>query len=112
VCGRREEKLREAKAAQLRLHTRACDLADPSDRVALAQSIPRDFPALDILVNNAGIQRRVPLTADEPWADTHEEIALNLEAPIHLATLFASHLLTRARAAIVNVTSGLAFAPR
>jgi uncharacterized oxidoreductase len=40
-----------------------------------------------------------------------EEVATNLVAPIHLSMIFAPHLHAREEAAIVNVTSGLAFTP-
>jgi uncharacterized oxidoreductase len=36
ICGRRESALREAQVKHPRLHTRVCDLADASQRVALA----------------------------------------------------------------------------
>ena len=72
---------------------------------------PASFPHLNVLVNNAGIQRQVRLADSEPWERTHEEIAVNLEAPIHLVRLFVPHLLQQPRAAIVNVTSGLSFSP-
>jgi len=62
-------------------------------------------------VNNAGIQRRVRLSDDEDWNETHTELAINLEAPIHLSRLFIPHLLKKPRAAIANVTSGLSFVP-
>ena len=64
-----------------------------------------------MLVNNAGIQRRVQLPALEQWRETRQEIAINLEAPIHLSRLFIPHLLEQERPAIVNITSGLAFSP-
>ena len=111
VCGRREDKLREAAAAHPALVTRQCDLSKDPARRALAADLPREFPRLDVLVNNAGTQRRVRLEEDEPWSATHEEIAINLEAPVHLSRLFVPHLLTQQRPAIINVTSGLAFAP-
>jgi uncharacterized oxidoreductase len=41
----------------------------------------------------------------------HEEIAINLDAPLHLTSLLLPHLLKQERAAIVNVTSGLSFVP-
>src|SRR5690242_8098225 len=47
----------------------------------------------------------------EPWADTHEEVVINLEAPIHLSRLMIPHLKNQRTAAIINVTSGLSFAP-
>ena len=111
VCGRREHALEEARASHPGLETRVCDVADPSARVQLARWAVATLPALDVLVNNAGIQRRVPAAALEPWHETAAEIAVNLEAPIHLCRLLVPHLRDRPYAAIVNVTSGLAFAP-
>jgi uncharacterized oxidoreductase len=111
VCGRREEKLREAKARQPRLAIRVCDLAEPQEREALFRWAVAEFPRLNVLVNNAGIQRRVQLSTPEEWHETRREIAINLEAPVHLSRLFIPHLLAQKRPFIVNVTSGLAFAP-
>jgi uncharacterized oxidoreductase len=111
VCGRRERALLEARAAHPGLETRVCDVADPAARVELARWAVEAHPHLDVLVNNAGIQRRVPAAQLEPWHEIAAEIAVNLEAPIHLAKLLAPHLKARPSAAIVNVTSGLAFAP-
>ena len=64
-----------------------------------------------MLVNNAGIQNRTQLTGANDWARIRQEIASNLDAPVHLSTLFIPHLLTPQRPAIINVTSGLAFVP-
>ncbi len=111
VCGRREDKLQEAHARHPRLATRVCDVAEDQDRAALVRWATAEFPRLNVLINNAGIQRRVDLAASEDWLHTRQEIAINLEAPIHLARLFIPHLLRQDRPVIVNVTSGLAFAP-
>lgn len=111
VCGRREEKLREAKEAHPGLHTRVCDVADASQRVALVEWAVREFPRLNVLVNNAGIQLRVALTEPGQWERVREEIVINFEAPVHLSTLLIPHLIRQKPAAIVNITSGLSFAP-
>jgi uncharacterized oxidoreductase len=111
VCGRREAKLREAQTRQPLLAFRVCDVAEAREREALCGWAVAEFPRLNVLVNNAGIQRRVQLSDPEEWEQTRHEIAINLEAPIHLARLFIPHLLAQARPTIVNVTSGLAFAP-
>jgi uncharacterized oxidoreductase len=111
LCGRREEKLREAQAAHPGMKIRVCDVALEAERLALLDWAVRELPRLNVLVNNAGIQRRVQLTEPEEWEDARQEIAINLEAPIHLSTLFVSHLSKQERPAILNVTSGLAFVP-
>jgi uncharacterized oxidoreductase len=112
ICGRRQAKLQEAAADHPGLRTRVCDVASERDRAQLAEWITREFPAFNVLVNNAGIQRQVRLSAPEPWEDANQEIVINLGAPIHLTRLLLPHLLQQPRAAIVNVSSGLAFAPR
>jgi uncharacterized oxidoreductase len=114
VCGRRAHKLNEARSVYPALHTRICDLADPSARIALVDWATREFPRVNVLINNAGIQRRdfnVAQQQPESWERTHEELAINLEAPIHLAELFTLHLQQQAEPVIINVTSGLAFVP-
>jgi uncharacterized oxidoreductase len=111
VCGRREDKLRELQSKHPGIHTRACDVSVPAERVSLAEWAVREFPKLDVLVNNAGIQRRIDLTQTEPWESTHQEIAINFEAQVHLCMLLSPHLQVQQRPAIVNVTSGLAFVP-
>jgi uncharacterized oxidoreductase len=111
VCGRREATLRDARVRHPRLAIRVCDVAQERERVALFHWAVAEFPRLNVLVNNAGIQRRVALMEQDEWERARQEIAINLEAPIHLSTLFLPHLLTQERPAIVNVTSGLAFVP-
>ena len=111
ITGRREQKLREAKATHPRFRIKVADVADPAQRRDLFAWTVRELPTLDVLVNNAGIQRRVQLADQEDWERTREEIAINLEAPVHLSRLFVPHLMKQAHPAILNVTSGLSFAP-
>ena len=82
-----------------------------SERAALVEWVVRECPELDVLVNNAGIQRRFEILADPSWAPIHQELAINLEAHIHLTALLLPHLSKQKRATIANVTSGLAFVP-
>ena len=69
---------------------------------------------IDILVNNAGAgvdhDFRDPGLPDLAASDA--TIFLNLNAPIHLITALMPVLKARPEAMIVNVTSGLAIAPR
>src|SRR5262245_14253136 len=80
LCGRRAEKLAEAKAKHPELHTRAYDLSKETQRVALHKWALKEFPKLNVLINNAGIQRWVRIAEDE-WKSAHQEMAINLEAP-------------------------------
>lgn len=112
ICGHRTDKLQEARQQYPQLHIRQCDVAKAADRVALLDWVRQELPQVNVLINNAGIQRRMSLVNNqEDWRETQHEIAINLEAPIHLATLFIPHLLDKPNPAIINVTSGLAFAP-
>lgn len=112
ICGRREDKLKEAKSKYPQMHIRVCDVADPAERRALSAWVTESFPGLNMLVNNAGIQKRIELQQKPSWETLGEEVAINLEAPIHLSTLFIPHLLKQERPAIINITSGLSFVPK
>jgi NAD(P)-dependent dehydrogenase (short-subunit alcohol dehydrogenase family) len=59
---------------------------------------------LDILVNNAGIWRETPALQLDA-ADWHQVIAVNLTAPVLLATLAACGMADRGYGRIVNITS-------
>ena len=111
ACGRRAEKLQEAKAIHPELETRVCDLAREEERAALVRWATEKFPRLNVLVNNAGIQLRVSLSDPREWERVRQEIAINFDAAAHLSMLFVPHLRAQPRSAIVNVTSGLAFVP-
>lgn len=111
VTGRRQGALQEVKKKIPAVHTIVSDAGSAKDREQLAQEIVRRFPAMNVLVNNAGIQRRVDLKVAEPWEATREEIAINVEGPIHLCALFLDHLRKQPDPLIANVSSGLAFVP-
>jgi uncharacterized oxidoreductase len=85
-----------------------------SDRVALYDWVTVNYPDVNVLVNNAGIQQRfnvLKAEAMDNWSYYSKEIAANIEAPFHLAMLFAPFFSAKEEAAILNVTSGLAFTP-
>lgn len=68
---------------------------------------------IDILINNAGAGSDHDFREGTPdLADNDASIFLNLNAPVHLITRLMPVLRARPEAMIVNVTSGLAIAPR
>ena len=108
ACGRREDVLRAASERLPSLVTRAADVATGKGREALYRWVAAEHPDTNVLVNNAGIQNWMKVTDADFMERARTEIAINVEAPLHLATLFLEH---RALTTIVNVTSGLSFVP-
>jgi uncharacterized oxidoreductase len=111
VCGRRADKLKEAAQKVPGLITHASDVGTPQERERLLAWVQKNHPDTNMLMNNAGIQRRFSLEEPVDWAEAGAEIAINLDAPIHLSALFIPHLKKQKTPAIFNVTSGLSFAP-
>ncbi|WP_176594195.1 SDR family oxidoreductase [Sphingobium sp. EM0848] len=112
ICGRDEARLGEVVRETPGLIPVRADVATAAGRDALLADALARLPDLDMLVNNAGIQRRAKFHADAAdWTERAQEIAINFEAPVHLAALFLPHFLACPGAAIVNVSSGLAFLP-
>jgi uncharacterized oxidoreductase len=114
VCGRRTSKLQAAKRKLPVLHIRQCDVSVESERRSLLRWITVRYPRLNILVNNAGIQRQVDFTSRtviKHLSSKDDEVIINLAGPIRLCALFAPTLMRRKKAAIMNISSGLAFVP-
>lgn len=111
ICGRREDKLREASLQHPQLKTFVCDLSREAGRRELVRWSTSEFPQLNAVVHNAGIQNRIDINRAGTWPQAEHEIAINLEAPIHLSMLLIPHLLLQANPVLINVTSGLAFSP-
>jgi len=111
ICGRRRERLEEAQRAIPELRIRVCDVAEETSRLGLLGWVEAELPQTNVLINNAGIQHRIDLRDVEDVNKADEEIAINVLAPIRLTAMFLPLLLRNAEPAIVNVSSGLGFAP-
>jgi uncharacterized oxidoreductase len=111
ITGRDAAKLEAVVEANPGMEARRLDVDDPADIKSFAHQIAVDFPALNVLVNNAGIMRAESLTSGE--TDTAEAtISTNLLGPIRLTAALLSHLMAQPTAAVLTVSSGLAFVPR
>ncbi len=114
VCGRRKSKLQDAKRKLPAIHVKQCDISVESQRQSLLRWTSTNFPNLNMLVNNAGIQRQVNFaspTTPKPIPPKDDEVTINLASTIRLCAIFTPKLLKKQAAAIVNVSSGLAFIP-
>jgi uncharacterized oxidoreductase len=109
VTGRTPERIEAAKAAGYEVI--AADLSSQAGVEAILAAVKgRD---IDILINNAGVGSDHDFRVAPPDLDDNDRcIATNLNAPIHLITHLMPVLKSRPEAMIVNVTSGLAIAPR
>ena len=113
ICGRRESNLEEAKQRLPELHFSRCDVVREDDRKSLFEWATSNFKSINILINNAGIQREVDFTKPNTAVSLakEDEVAINLTSLIHLSAMFLPYLMKQPDAALVNVSSGLAFIP-
>jgi uncharacterized oxidoreductase len=108
ICGRREAALKEAAKKLPSLVTKQCDLATVAGREDLYNWIAAEHSDLNALVNNAGIQNWMSISDKDFYERAKQEIGINIEAPLHLTSLF---LELPSLNTIMNVTSGLSFVP-
>ncbi len=111
VAGRRQQTLDETIADRANMAAIALDIEDPHAITEFARRVTADHPALNVLINNAGIMRTEDLTAERDLTDADATITTNLLGPIRLTNALIDHLRGQTDAAIVNVSSGLAFVP-
>ncbi len=111
VAGRTLDALEETAVGYENIHPMTLDIARPDEVRIFAKAVVDQHPDLNVLVNNAGVMRFEEIGAERDLADAEETIAINLLGPIRLTDALIGHLGTKADAAIVNVTSGLAFVP-
>lgn len=111
VCGRSEEALSKAKAQVPALITRPCDIANTESRQSMVEWLNTNHPGLNVVINNAGVQYRRNFKDGEALENIEQEIAINVTAPIRLIAEILPALKRQPQAVIVNVSSGLAFAP-
>lgn len=112
VTGRDLQKLERTKKSFPKVHTIQSDVSDPKAVAALYEQVTKQFPDLNILINNAGIMKTINVhDTTGTLTDLTQEIEINLNGPIRMVKQFLPHLKKKSAAAIVNVTSGLAFVP-
>jgi uncharacterized oxidoreductase len=112
ISGRRRRALEETTAANPGMKSLTVDMQDPVSIRAFAAQAIAEFPTLNILINNAGIMRRENLLEQQPdLVDAEAIVATNLLGPIRLTAAILPHLQKQSSAAIINVSSGLAFLP-
>lgn len=108
ICGRRESILKEISDKFPSVITKVCDLSVEAERIELFKWVSENHSDLNVLVNNAGMQNWMNISDADFFQRAKVEITTNIEAPLHLCSLF---IQLESLNTIANVTSGLSFAP-
>jgi len=112
IAGRRQQMLDETTQADPGMKSLTVDMANADAIAKFAAQAVEQFPSLNVLINNAGIMRSERLPAQPAdLADAEAIVATNLLGPIRLTAALLPHLQKQSSAAIINVSSGLAFVP-
>ncbi|MDH7637104.1 SDR family oxidoreductase [Sphingomonas oryzagri] len=111
VAGRRQDALDKAIAGRANMHALTLDVESAEGVADFAKRLLAAHPALNVVVNNAGIMRFEDVTKSRDLTDADAMITTNLLGPIRIVDALIDHLVAQEDAAIVNVTSGLAFVP-
>ena len=112
ITGRSEARLQQAVAQLPGATAIACDLTNAASVANLVSRLEAEFGDLSVLLNNAGQAYAYQLAAGaDAVTKAGEEMATNYLAVIRLTEHLLPLLSRQPEAAIVNVTSLLAFAP-
>ena len=115
LLARREDRLRElaeelASEHGVRAEVLAVDLADESSRSAIAGTLAERGLDVDVLVNNAGFSTMGPVATSDPGREL-AMVRTDVEAVVHLCSVFVPAMVHRGRGAVLNVASTAAFQP-
>jgi uncharacterized oxidoreductase len=110
IAGRRHLLLESVVDANPGMAAVALDVGDAAAVHRVAVQLKRDHPDLNAVIHCAGIMRLESLRSHQ-LEDAEAMVATNLIGPMRLTAELLSHLENQPQAAILTVTSGLAFVP-
>ena len=116
ICGRDAENLEAAAKRIGEAETFVCDLAEPADLPKLIEAARQKLTGLTLLINNAAVQFNYDFAASTDIKKTVSDIVyetnVNFSALACLTALALPLLTKNEESAVVNVSSGLALAPK
>lgn len=90
-----------------------CDVADKEQLLHLREQLKERDYQVDVLINCAAVQYTPKLTDEDFSFDgVQNEVLTNIAAPVWLSYLLLPGLMKPSKAAIINLSSGLAFYPK
>ncbi len=111
IAGRRADTLRQVVEANPGMHYLTLDIDRTESIGAFAREVEQRFPALNVLINNAGIMKPESVLNPADLAVAESIVTTNLLGPIRLTSALLPLLMKQPSAAVMNVSSGLAFVP-
>jgi uncharacterized oxidoreductase len=112
IAGRRQSLLDETTTANPGMASIVLNIEDPASIRAVAAQLVTTHPTLNAVIHNAGVMRLENLLAQpEALTDAEATITTNLLGPMRLTAALLPQLQKQPRAAILTLTSGLAFLP-
>ena len=110
IAGRRKKLLDETIAMNPGMNAAVFDVGNADAIRSFAEQLKNDYPTLNVVIHNAAIMRPESLQ-NGTVADAEATVATNLLGPIRLTAALLPLLERQAQAAIMTVSSGLAFLP-
>lgn len=113
ITGRNEEKLQKAASRLTNVTAIAADITREEDVNNLVERIAKDFPNLNVLVNNAGNASYYDVLAPniDAFTKASDEMNTNYLSIVRLTEKLLPILNSQSEAAVVNVSSIVAFVP-
>ena|SRR6218665_1315809 len=113
ITGRNEERLNQAASKLNNVKTIVSDVSNPEDVEKLVTQIKADFPQLNMVINNAGRALVYDIISENANAfeKAEDEMLTNYLSIIRLNEKLLPLLKSQENAAIVNVSSVVAFVP-
>jgi uncharacterized oxidoreductase len=112
ITGRDAKRLEQAATKLPGVHTLVSDVSSEAAVDELVQTIRTKFPRLNVLINNAGYAALHTLTVgQETWKEAEKEMDTNYISVVRLTEKLLPVLHQQPAAAVVNVSSIVAYAP-
>jgi uncharacterized oxidoreductase len=111
VAGRRQELLDQITTEHPGIDAIALDVADPDSITRSAETLATSRPELNVLINNAGIMQTENVMDPTDIRIAEDIVTTNLLGTIRMTYAFLPQLAAQDDAAVMNVTSALAFMP-
>ena len=111
ISGRRKAALEETVKANPGMDSIELDVEDTASIAAVAAELNAKYPKLNVLINNAGVMKMDQVEGVVDDAVLVSTLTTNVMGPIRLTSALIEQLKAQEDAAVIYVTSGLAFTP-